>query len=188
MLSQIDQAEASPAIPLPADPPQFTKVVVTGIFRTGLQARYGADVRDLPGGPVFGTQIIEPLDRPGQDPLLVDRGWMPLGSVAPPGNGTVDGYIRVPDHPGLFSARDNPAARTFYTLDPAAIGASLGLARVAPFTLVALGQVKPGLLPQPATALPRPPNDHLNYALTWFGLALSLAVVFAVYTRKALRP
>ncbi len=42
-------------------------------------------------------------------------------------------------HPGLFSARDNFAARQFYTLDPAVIGPALGAARVAPFTLVRLG-------------------------------------------------
>ena len=188
MLDQIDRAEAAPAIPLPADPLQFAKVRVDGRFESGLEARYGADVRDLPGGPVFGTQVITPLDRPGADPVLVDRGWAPLGQTLPPGAGSVDGYIRTPDAPGLFSAHDDPAKRQFYTLDPKAIGASLGLPRVAPFTLVALGAVVPGVFPQPATELPRPPNDHLNYALTWFGLALSLVVVFAVYTRKTLRP
>ena len=56
--------------------------------------------------------------------------------------------------------------------------------RVAPFTLVAMGA---GGMPEPATTLPRPPNDHLNYALTWFALALSLLIVFAAYTRKVLR-
>lgn len=188
LLAQIDHAEAAPPIPLPPDPPQFAKVRVTGTFHPGLEARYGADVRDLPSGPVFGTQVITPLDRPGQDPVLIDRGWAPLGQALPPGPDSVDGYIRTPDQPGLFTPRDDPATRQFYTLDPQQIGASLGLPHVAPFTLVALGTVEPGVFPQPATALPRPPNDHLNYALTWFGLAFALLVVFAVYLKKALRP
>ena len=42
-------------------------------------------------------------------------------------------------------------------------------------------------MPEPASALPRPPNDHLNYALTWFGLAASLVAVFGAYVRKVLR-
>jgi surfeit locus 1 family protein len=32
--------------------------------------------------------------------------------------------------------------------------------------------------------LPRPPNDHLSYAITWFGLAAVLLVVFVVYATK----
>ncbi len=185
ILAAIDQAEAAAAIPLPDHPVQFTKVRTTGRFIPGLQARYGADVRDTPTGPVLGSRVIEPLERPGQAPLLVDRGWAPDGPVAEPaGPVSVEGYIRTPDRPGLFSATDDPAKRLFYTLDPAKIGAALGLPREAPFTLVAMGP--PDAATSPAAALPRPPNDHLNYALTWFGLALSLLAVFAAYCRKVL--
>ncbi len=99
----------------------------------------------------------------------------------------VEGYVRPPDTPGLFSARDDPAARRFYTLNPAAIGAALGLQRVARFTLVALGDPRPGVYPDPARHLPRPANNHLVYAITWFGLAASLAAVFATWARTALR-
>lgn len=185
ILAAIDQAETSPAIPLPKHPAQFTKIRVKGQFIPGKQARYGADVRDMPSGPVLGSRVIEPLERPGQVPLLVDRGWAPDGSVVEPaGPVLVEGYIRTPDRPGLFSATDDPAKRLFYTLDPTKIAAALGLADVAPYTLVAIGSS--GAPPIPAAALPRPPNDHLNYALTWFGLALALVAVFTAYCRKVL--
>ncbi len=187
ILHAIDAAEAAPPIPLPADPRQFTKVRAVGTLDPSLQAFYGADVRDLPGGSQLGAQLIEPLMRPGQDPILVVLGWVPDAHPVAVTGTAVDGYVRVPDHPGTFSATDNPAQRRFYTLDPAPIGRALGLDHVAPFTLVALGADTPGVIPQPATALPRPPNDHLNYALTWFGLGLSLLVVFASYCRKVLR-
>ncbi len=187
LLAAIDHAEAAPAIPLPEHPTSFAKVRIEGRIRGDLQALYGADVRDLPGGPVMGAQLIEPMDRPGADPVLVDLGWLPEGVTPPAPPSAVEGYIRAPETPGTFSAADNPAARRFYTLNPAAIGAALGLARVAPFTLVALGPVVPGVFPQPATALPRPPNDHLNYAITWFSLAGTLAVIFVLYARKVLR-
>ena len=97
------------------------------------------------------------------------------------------GYVRPPEHPRWFGATDDPAARRFFALDPAAIGAALGLAEVAPFTLVALGPA--GGVPEPAQALPRPPNDHLGYAITWFGLAGLLARrVRRLCQQKALRP
>jgi surfeit locus 1 family protein len=188
VLAQIEQAESAPAIPLPADPPPFAKVRVAGTLRPDLQARYGSGVRDMPSGPVIGSQLIEPLERPGQDPLLVDLGWVPTGQAVAPSGTEVEGYIRTPDRPGLFSAKDDPAGHRFFTLDPAPIAASLGLPHAAPFTLVAMGTVAPGVFPQPAETLPRPPNDHLNYALTWFGLAFALVVVFAVYARKVFRP
>ncbi len=57
----------------------------------------------------------------------------------PGGDATMVGYIRTPDAAGPFSPADDLAARRFYTLDPAKIGAALGLPQVAPFTLVALG-------------------------------------------------
>ncbi len=184
ILADVDRAEASAPIELPVNPQPFTKVVVHGVLRLDQHALYGSDVRDTAAGSVRGAQLIEPLDRDGQLPILIDRGWVPNGQLGQAAGGDVVGYVRTPDVPGTFTPADDPAARHFYTLDPAKIGAALGLPAVAPFTLVAMGD--PAQLPQPATALPRPPNDHLNYALTWFGLALSLSIVFAAYCRKTL--
>ncbi len=182
ILAQIDRAEASPAAPLGPNPLPFAKVSVDGRLRTDLSALYGVDVRL----DQQGAQLIEPLERPGQDTILVDRGWVPEKQTQfPAAPGPIEGYVRMPDHPGTFSPNDDLMARHFYTLDPAKIGAALGLAHVAPFTLIALGSGDG--VPAAASALPRPPNDHLNYALTWFGLAFSLVVVFAFAARKVLR-
>jgi surfeit locus 1 family protein len=190
ILRQIDGAEASPPVALPADPRPFGKVRVEGRFRADLLAFYGAEVRQTPRGPQMGAQLIEPLERPAAPAVLVDRGWVPLSPapwVAPPGGpAAVEGYVRPPDSPGLFSAKDDPAARRFFTLDPASIGAGLGFGQVAPFTLVALGPPPPELYPEPARSLPRPVNNHLSYAITWYGLAASLVVVFAIWARQTL--
>jgi surfeit locus 1 family protein len=190
LLAQIASAEQHPAIPLGPDPLPFQKVQVEGVLRGDLAALYGAEVRDLPHGQtVLGAHLIEPLERPGQIPVLVDRGWVQEKGApmppAPPGPVTVEGYVRPAEHAGMFSAADDTAARRFFTLDPGAIGPALGLARVAPFTLVALGP--PGI-PDPAHALPRPPDNHLQYALTWYGFAVTLLVIFLLYARKVLFP
>ena len=188
ILDEIAAAEQAPAVPLPAQPGAFQKVAVQGRLRTDLTALYGAEVHDTPRGPVIGGQLIVPLERAGAPPVLVDIGWVPSERTAPldlpQGETTIDGFVRPAERPGLFSATDNPAARLFYTLDPVAIGAALGLKVVAPFTLVAMGPTPPRGWPEPAHHLPRPLNNHLQYALTWYGLALVLVVVFVAYVRK----
>jgi surfeit locus 1 family protein len=190
ILADIDRAEAAAPIALGANPPPFAKVRATGHLAPDLHARYGAEVRDTPGGPRMGAQAIDVLDRDAAAPVLVLRGWVPDGVTPdiPAGPIAIDGFVRRPDHAGLLSASDDRSGRRFYTLDPAVIGAALGLPSVAPYTLVALGTPHLGDYPQPATALPRPPNDHFVYALTWFGLAGSLVGIFIAYARRTLHP
>ncbi len=191
ILAQLAQAEAAPPIPLQAVPEPYTKVAVTGHLRADLSAQYAVEVRDTREGPQIGTFLVQPLERPDAPPLLVERGWVPQKRSSPisqpPGQTTVTGYIHAAETPGLFSAKDDPAARIFYTLDPAAIGASLGLPHVAPFILIALGPAPPELWPDPAKHLPQPPNNHLSYAITWYGLAVALVVIFLVWARRTLR-
>lgn len=180
ILAAIDRAETAPAIPLPADPQPFTKVSAQGRFDGARAVYYGTLVR----GGQAGARLLVPMLRDGAPPVLVDRGFVPLpwaGDPVPP-PGPIEAYVRPPDTAGWFALADDPAAKRFYTLDPLAIGRAIGLPDVAPYVLVALGPG--GGLPAPAHTLPRPPNNHLGYAITWFGLAAGLAGVFIAYIRK----
>lgn len=186
ILARIAAAEAAPPVPLPAAPGPFQKVRVTGHFLPGLTAFYGVEVREGPGGPAMGRQLVAPLAAEGRV-ILVDRGWVPnTVNLAPPtGPVTIIGYARPSESPRLLGAADDPARREFFTLNPAAIAASLGLSNVAPFTLVALGPAAGPLVP--AEHLPRPMDNHLSYALTWYGLAVVLAVMFVAWARGEAR-
>jgi surfeit locus 1 family protein len=188
LLARIAASEAGPARVLaPGEAPEdYAKIAVIGRFDHGREALLGLEVR----GQVLGARLLTPLLREGADPVLVDRGWVPLDRseapvARPEGEVTVEGYARPSEAASMFSATDDPAARRFYTLDVAAIGSALGLPRVAPFALVALGPQE--ALPQPARTLPRPPNSHLGYAITWYGLALSLVGVFAAWSWRRLK-
>ena len=190
VLAEIAAAELRPAIDLGDQPAPFTKIRVAGRFRHDLAALYGAEGRQAGGQPVMGAQLIVPLERPTGPPILVLRGWVPHLPPSPgePGTTTVEAYVRPGERPGLFAAQDDFAGRRFYTLNPEAIGTALGLTRVAPFVLVALGPTPPDLIPDPVHSLPRPADNHLSYVITWYGLALALAVIFTVHARKVLRP
>ncbi len=193
LLTEIEAAAVQPPVPLAgsAEPGPFQRVIATGRLRTDLAARYGAEVRE----GRMGAQVLAVLERKQAPPLLVDLGWAPDGWVPPAGaEATLTGFLRPAEHAGWLSPRDDAPGRHVYTLDPAAIGAALGLGTLAPYTLapytlvgLAPEPVSTGAVPQPARAMPRPPNDHLSYALTWFGLATVLAVVFAVWARRTLR-
>lgn len=190
VLAQIARAEAAPAVPLPTEPDPYAKVEVVGHLRNDLAATYAADVRDTPSGPLLGTYLILPLERTDGDPILMELGWVPEKRAHPlaefDDTMTVQGYVHPGDQPGWFSATDNPATRQFYTLDPEVIGKALGLQHVAPYVLIALGPTPPEHYPDPAKHLPRPPNNHLSYAITWYGLAVALVVIFALWARKVL--
>jgi surfeit locus 1 family protein len=191
ILAQIAAAESAPPIPLGPDPAPYTKVSATGRFRFDRAALFGAEVRDTQAGPTMGSYQIVPLERAGDPPILVNRGWIPQKREAPlddpAGDVTVTGYIRPGDTPHWFSAADDSADRQFFTLDPGVIGGAVGEPDVLPYALVVLGPETPRAYPAPAQHLPQPPNNHLSYVITWYGLALSLVVVFVVWMRKALR-
>ncbi len=195
LLAQIAAASAAPPVPLPRAPGAFQRAWAEGRLDPALQVRFGAEVRDTPQGPLLGEQTIVPLRRAGELPVLVDLGWVPehARAAVPDGPVRVTGFVRAPETPSWLSASDDPRGRRFYTLEPAAMAAALGLPEVAPLTLVATAPPVPApvagagtVAPIPVGAPPEPPNNHLSYALTWFGLAATLLAVFVVWTRRAL--
>lgn len=201
LLAQIAQAEAAAPIPLAQIDARgtlspFMKISVTGTFLPNETALYGAEVRDVTSGPAMGAQLIEPMREVNGKLILVDRGWVPLSRTGPleqpMGEVTVSGYVRFGDTQHWFSAADDPSSRRFYTLNAYAIAAALGLSDIRPFVLVALAaSPTPGLIvdhwPDPARHLPRPPNNHLAYVITWYGLAIALLAIFTIWARKGSR-
>jgi surfeit locus 1 family protein len=201
LLAQIAQAENAEPVPLArieaqGTPSPFMKISAKGTFLRDETALYGAEVRDVASGPAMGAQLIEPMREVNGELILVDRGWVPLSRTGPldqpTGEVTVSGYVRLGDTQHWFSAADDPSTRQFFTLDPRAIGAAIGQPNIRPFVLVALGagsgtDAIVRRWPDPAQHLPRPPNNHLSYAITWYGLAVALLTIFTIWVRKGSR-
>ncbi len=193
ILAQIHTAEISPPIALPSHPNRFEKVQVAGTWIPGKAALYGDEVHDTPGGPIQGGQLLVPLRETNGEIIIVDVGWVheatPVPPALPSGIQSVTGYIHKTDSPGWFAGADNPAAGLYYTFAPQKIAAAMGFVDVSPYAIVALGPLPPpgSPLPQPAQHLPQPPNNHYEYALTWFGFALVLVFEFYFFARKRLR-
>jgi surfeit locus 1 family protein len=192
LLARIEASERSQPVPLGDAAEPYAKVVATGRFDHAREALLGVEVR----GTTLGAHLLTPLLRPGHSPLLVDRGWIPLERNRPvdhpEGEVSVTGFVREADRRDWISPKDDAPGRRFYVFDPEAIGSALGLPdEPAPFGLVALAPPSatpagagPPSLPEPARGLPRPNNPHLGYAITWYGLAVSLVAVLVAFARR----
>jgi surfeit locus 1 family protein len=204
LIARVDARTKAAPVPLPPpadwagldmDEWEYRPVALTGQFRNDLESRDYAliEQRGRFGGP--GYWVMTPLDLDGGGRVLVNRGFVPLDRADPAtrpagqveGPVTVRGLLRVPEHGGLFTPAATPEKRLFYARDPQAIAAALGLGAVAPFTVDADATPNPGGLPQGGETVVTFPNDHLQYALTWYGLAAALLCVFGVWARGALR-
>lgn len=139
----------------------------------------------------FGRWVFQAFKVEDGGIILVNRGFVPearLGQIGPAsGPDTIKGFLRAPEARNSFTPQDLPSIREFYTRDPAAIAVSLGQPP-APFYLEAAREGD-GLTPPAGVdvreLIGRIPDNHLQYALTWFGLALTLLGVFAAWVWQA---
>lgn len=127
--------------------------------------------------------------------VLVDRGFVQdTVSARPPVDSAsaaplrVVGVLRIPEKGNWFSPPNDPARRHFYIRDAAEMARVLGAPAPAPVFLLAETATNPewpALVPAP---LPEDiPNNHMQYVLTWFGLAAALAGVYAAVLWRRLK-
>ncbi|AHJ65258.1 SURF1 family protein [Granulibacter bethesdensis] len=192
ILAQLDAAEAAPPTPLPDVPLPFQKVVVTGTLVPSESILFGAETHVTQQGEPMGAQLLMPLSRAGHKAVMVQLGWVadPPGrnTPVPAGPVTITGYILPDQKKGWFTPPADPAHHHVYLHDSTTIAALSHAGDIEPYTLVALSPLsQENGHPIPAEGLPRPQNNHLGYALTWFGLAITLALLYVNWLKKALR-
>jgi len=146
-----------------------------------------------------GYYVYTPLAMEDGRTALVNRGFVPFelkdaakrpaGQVA--GQVSIAGLARNPLHekPSMMVPENDPAKNIYYWKDIAAMSARAGLdpAGLVPFFIDADATPNPGGLPVGGVTLIDLPNSHLQYALTWYGLAGTLVVVFGLFAWKRRR-
>jgi len=170
----------------------FQPVVLTGVFMHNAEMLVGPRARD--GAP--GWRVITPLDLPRGGIVLVDRGWVPAGRKAPErrqagqvtGRVTVQGIARFPGPRGWFTPENEPAKGQWFRVSPHEMAAARGLAGVAGWWLAADAAANPGGWPRGGEPAPMPPDNHLQYAITWYALALAAAVIAGMLWVRGRRP
>jgi surfeit locus 1 family protein len=137
----------------------------------------------------LGVHVLTPLEMDEGGVVLVDRGFVPLSSRPPDtrraaqveGEVGVSGIVRLAGERNVFTPGADERERTWYWRDPEGIAQALGVAIRAPLVIVADQPANPGGVPRFTGYRVDIPNNHLQYALTWFGLALTLVGVYLAY-------
>jgi surfeit locus 1 family protein len=193
MTSRLD----APAQPLPQqwtnltqDAGEFRHVAFTATFAPGEEALVytpGSALRADIKGP--GYFVFAPGKLADGRTVVVDRGFIPLdrkdkaarAQGEPQGPINVVGYLRWPESRGLFTPADDVKGNVWYLRDPAAMAAARHWGDVAPFYVDQEAPVPPGGLPAPGKIVVNLPDNHLQYAITWFGLGAALVGVYGFW-------
>jgi surfeit locus 1 family protein len=169
--------------------PEYARVKVEGrLLNDHELAFYAFDERLGPG-----YHVVTPFERADGSIVFVNRGFVPqdlkdaakrpAGQLA--GEVSIVGLVRVPPPPGLFTPANDAAKNVWYWYDLGAMAAAAlgpGEKRVVPFIVDAeVAPSLPGSLPKGGTTRLELPNRHLEYALTWYGLAAALVAVFVAF-------
>jgi surfeit locus 1 family protein len=200
LIARIEARAKAPPGPLPPesqwavlkpDDYEYRHVSLRGRFDSREALVFRGSGPEAGEGP--GYLLLAPLKLPDGAAVIVNRGFVPgtakdAGSHAPPpGEVTVTGLMREPEPRNLFTPADQPDKDLWFTRDPDAITRHFGLSRAAPFSVDADYSGDPKALPRGGTTVIAFQNNHLGYAVTWFGLAAALAGVFGAWAWSRLK-
>ncbi len=204
LIARVEARTKAPAVQLApesdwprinANEDEYRRVTVSGRFHHDKEAHVYTVVSEKRGrfaGP--GFWVMTPLELASGAFVIVNRGFVPLdrkdastrkeGQVA--GTVSVTGLLRMPEETSYFAPSNDPLKNAWFRRDASEIARARGLSRAAPFTVDADAAPNPGGLPQGGDTRVVFVNNHLQYAVTWFGIALALVGVFGAFARQRL--
>jgi surfeit locus 1 family protein len=189
LIAEVNGHMTAPPVSLDAilkmspDAAQYRRVALSGRFDNDAEAYVFATGPD--GEAVY--HVLTPFRTDDGRALLVDRGYIPKDKldpatrVAPEGETRLVGVWRVPDAPGAFTPAPDLAHRIWYARDLAGIAAADRIRLAAPVLVEAGPAPNPGGWPKGGQTVVSFRNQHLSYAITWFGLAAGLIGVYLAY-------
>jgi surfeit locus 1 family protein len=204
LIARVEERLAEPAAPLP-DPSgwpaltdeaiEYRPVRLAGTFDHDREIHVFIALSQ-PKGPLGGQGyfVVTPMTLDDGHVVFVNRGFVPSdrkdpatrseGQVA--GRVEIEGLLRPPEAATWLSPASDRVKNVWFVRDPMEMAAASGIdpARVAPFTVDARAGLTPGGLPQGGETIVAFTNNHLGYAITWFGLAAALVAVTTLFLRR----
>lgn len=194
LIAQAEAVATRPPAPLAEvlgeGSPEFRRVTVDC---PGLATAPYVELQSIHEGQP-GVRLISACPTEPGRTWLVDRGFVadaissrpPVTADATPMR--IEAVVRTTPAPGPMALP--PEGRRFFARDAEAMARALGVTgRVSPLTLFATTSSNPEWLALKPSAPPAAfSNNHLGYAITWFGLALALAGFYIALLRRKLTP
>jgi surfeit locus 1 family protein len=199
LIATLDAQLAAPPIALPPSAAwssldqrraEYRRVTLTVAFDNAKEALvFAAPSAFRPDVTSPGYWVFTPARLADGAIVMVNRGFVPEGRQDPithpegqlSGPLQIVGVMRWPEGRHWFTPNDDPAHNLWFARDPQTIADAKGVGPVVPFYVEQVSPVPPGGLPQPGKLVVKLPDNHLQYALTWYGLAIVLATTFATW-------
>ena len=183
---------SAPAVPISDDSAQveFRRVLVEGEFLHDKEMFLAAN-RD----GRFGFHLITPLKRSDGSFVLINRGWIPPGMRESwlradsrlEGTVTIEGVIRSSPGRSWLTPENDQAKNYWFWRDYEAMAAYAGV-DAPPYMVEAGPAENPGGVPIGREFKVELRNEHLQYVIIWFALAVILAVIFVLSQRVPIEP
>jgi surfeit locus 1 family protein len=174
---------------------EYLRIAARGRFLHDKERYFYAPDPEL--GP--GVNVYTPMEISGGSVLFVNRGFIPdplkdptkraAGLLA--GDVDITGLARRPGDQARFVPDNDTKANLWYWRD---LGGMLVSAfetadrpHVPFFVEAEVSATPPSGWPKGGATLAKLSNRHLEYAITWFGLAATLLVIFGVFARSRLK-
>ena len=176
---------------------EFRRVTFTATFESKPDVMVytsGSAVREDVSGP--GTWAFLPARLPDGRAIVINAGFVQntmqdraqqdqaVGRLITGAPVTMTGYMRFPETPGLFSAHEDRAKRLWFVRDHRAMALAMAWGEVAPFYVDLEAPVPPSGVPKPGPLQVHLRDNHMQYAITWFGLALVVLVAFGFWVAQ----
>ena len=171
---------------------EFRRVKLKAEFLPGRAAvvyTSGSALRPDVKGP--GYFVFAPARAPDGSLVVINRGFTPepRGQADRRPDGIVDmvGALRWPEAAGWFVRDHDAAGDLWFVRDHLGMALLNGWGRVAPFYVELESPAPPDGLPKPGPLTVKLRNEHLQYAMTWYALAVVVIVMFAFWLRSRWR-
>ena len=139
-----------------------------------------------------GFHIITPFILENNEIIYINRGWVPKKYADKKTRKfslledkvRVVGLVRLPQKKGYFVPENEPENGFWFTIIPEELNRHLNIIGEKEFYIDELNIDEKLKLPMPANGKVQVPNNHLQYAITWYSLALGLLIVYFAWHRQ----
>ncbi|WP_375458776.1 SURF1 family protein [uncultured Enterovirga sp.] len=172
-----------------AEADEFRRIELRGTLLHDLTVPIHGLAEERRGLAVQGFYLFTPLRRSDGSVVVVNRGFVPTelrdatlsAAASGPSEARIVGLVRAPETRALFVPGNDAGRNSWFVRNLSDIAEAKRLTRVAPFYVDADATPQTGGWPKGGQTQLTLRNSHLQYAVTWFGLAGTLIAVFGAF-------